>query len=171
MRPLFFIISVLMFSCASSKEPVETNQQSEAHQESKKPDKLRFDESFDPLSLNDDNWVIQKKLLPHKGQEAAFTDTNNRGSGFKKDPKEQTVFGFRVQLYSTTDYYMALGVRDEAGVKLLDDIYVDYEQPYYKVRAGNFTSREKAEETKNFVKSIGYIDAWVIQTNVLLKGK
>lgn len=169
MRIVSFFILVLFFSCTGADKAVETVQQSKSHQESKKPEKTHFDESFDPLTLTDNPWVIQKKSQRHKEQVVSFSDTNTVGSVSRKDPKEHVGFGFRVQLYSTTDYYMALGVRDEASAKLNEDIYVDYEQPYYKVRAGNFTDREKAEEIKNLAKTLGYADAWVIQTNVLLR--
>lgn len=169
MKPYSLIIYILLISCTGVKETVAPRMESEESSDTEKQEKVRFDESFDPLTLNDDTWVIEKKSHLHKNQMVTSGETDEREAGHKKEMKEQIVFGFRVQLYSTTDYYMALGVRDEAGAKLLDDIYVDYEQPYYKVRAGNFTMRENAEEIKNIAKSLGYTDAWVIQTNVLLK--
>ncbi|MBL7995075.1 SPOR domain-containing protein [bacterium] len=171
---MFIITFCFLFSCVAPEKTVETSKQSEKSREQEKPEKIRFDESFDPLTLNDDTWVVEKKSHLHKNQILTSVETNGRYAAQKKElkeQKEQMVFGFRVQLYSTTDYYKALGVRDEAGAKLLDDIYVDYEQPYYKVRAGNFTMRENAEEIKNIAKSLGYADAWVIQTNVLLREK
>ncbi|MBL7960647.1 SPOR domain-containing protein [bacterium] len=169
MKPYFLNIFILLISCTGVKETVAPRIESEGSNDPEKQEKVRFDESFDPLTLNDDTWVIEKKSHLHKNQMVTSVETDERDAADEKEMKEQIVFGFRVQLYSTTDYYMALGVRDEAGSKLQDDIYVDYEQPYYKVRAGNFTMRENAEEIKNIAKSLGYTDAWVIQTNVLLK--
>lgn len=171
MKSTRLVFVVCFFSCTSVRESVEIGKKSEENQNSKKTEKQRFNESFDPLSVNDDDWVITKKPSYRKDPLSLFADSLASGDASKKETKEQIVFGFRVQLYSTPDYYAALSVRDEAGVKLSEDIYVDYEQPYYKIRAGNFTNREKAEEIKNLAKSIGYADAWVIQTKVLLKEK
>lgn len=170
MRSFFLIFIFLSFSCTVAQKTVPLDQEK---QNPVKPaqQKSRFDESFDPLSLDDDDWVIHKKQLSGVIRITELSDSLDRSNGNQKNHKEPVVFGFRVQLYSTTDYYEAVAVRDEAGTKLGDDIYVDYEQPYYKVRAGNFTDREKAEEARGIAKSLGYIDAWIIQTNVLLKEK
>lgn len=169
MKTSGLILLVSLYACAGTKEAKQTSHQSLEKMELKKQEKSTFDESFDPLILNDDDWVVQKKYRGIKEQIEASVEKNTVRTDPEKNLKEQIVFGFRVQLYSTTDYYMALTVRDEAGSKIGDDIYVDYEQPYYKIRAGNFTERDKAEAAKNLAKSLGYADAWVVQTNVLLK--
>lgn len=170
MRPFFLILLFLISSCTVAQKSVTPDQET---QNPAKPaqQKSRFDESFDPLSLDDDDWVIQKKQHSGAIRIEEVSDSLDHGHGNRKINKEQVIFGFRVQLYSTSDYYEAMAVRDEAGTKLGDDIYVDYEQPYYKVRAGNFTDRQKAEEARSLAKSFGYTDAWIIQTNVLLKEK
>lgn len=170
MRSSFLTFIFMAFSCTGTEKTVMTNQEKQNTAKSAEQQKSRFDESFDPLSLDDDDWVIHKKQPGSAGRITEVTDSIYHTSDYREN-KEQIAFGFRVQLYSTTDYYEAMAVRDEAGTKLGADIYVDYEQPYYKVRAGNFTDREKAEEARRTAKSLGYADAWIIQTNVLLKEK
>ena len=171
MRSFFLTFLFLIFSCTAVKKAVPPDKETHDTAKPVQQQKPQFDESFDPLSLNDDDWVIRKKQHHSAVRYAEARDSLYSVDGSRKNSKEQIAFGFRVQLYSTTDYYEAMAVRDEAGTKLGDDIYVDYEQPYYKVRAGNFTDREKAEETRRIAKSTGYADAWIIQTNVLLKEK
>jgi hypothetical protein len=171
MRSLFLVFLFLTLSCTGVEKAVPPDQETQDTVKSVQQQKSRFDESFDPLSLDDDDWVIQKKQHSGAIRIEEVSDSLEHGNGNRKYNKEQVAFGFRVQLYSTTDYYEAMAVRDEAGTKLGDDIYVDYEQPYYKVRAGNFTDRQKAEEARGLAKSFGYADAWIIQTNVLLKEK
>jgi hypothetical protein len=171
MKSVFIFLLFFISSCSAAKVTVQPDHNTQTDQTSAKKEEPRFDESFDPLSLNDDPWVIRKKKHRREEQLDTFVGSTHKDSINKKEMKEQIVFGFRIQLYSTTDYYQAIGVRDEASAKLSADIYVDYEQPYYKVRAGNFTNREMAEEERNLAKALGYPDAWVIQTNVLLKEK
>jgi hypothetical protein len=168
MTKLIAIGLTVSFSCTPAKETMKTEITRTVHTATIQSDN-RFDESFDPLTLNDETWVIKKKFRRTQNLNVV---PDSAGINLENDKiKEPLVFGFRVQLYSTTDYFMAMSVRDEAGGKLKENIYVDYEPPYYKVRAGNFTEREKAEDLKNLSKLLGYTEAWIIRTNVLIKEK
>jgi hypothetical protein len=46
-------------------------------------------------------------------------------------------------------------------------LYLDYEVPYYKLRVGDFSVREEAENMLPEIKAIGYRNAWVAR--VLLR--
>ena len=170
MTKLISIGLAVFISCTTAKETSKTEKNRTVHTDTIKQSDNRFDESFDPLTLNDEPWVIKKKF--RRATQNSNVVPDSTGINLENDKtKELLVFGFRVQLYSTTDYFIAMALRDEAGGKLNENIYVDYEPPYYKVRAGNFTEQEKAEDLKNLAKSLGYSEAWIIRTNVLIKEK
>jgi len=133
-------------------------------QNSVKKDSVVQDESFDPHSLGDESWVIVKKKWDIK----PYVDSAAIDSGLPSASKEAAVLGYRVQLFSSADYYEVIAKRNEAADKFTQEIYLDYEAPYYKLRLGNFTDKEKADELKNSVKSDGFPDAWVIQTKVVV---
>ena len=78
-----------------------------------------------------------------------------------------TIPGFRVQLMSTQSLSEAMGVRARANSLLSDyNIYIIYDSPYYKIRAGDFRSRYDASQAADYIASHGFPDAWSVPDNV-----
>lgn len=79
----------------------------------------------------------------------------------------ELVSGFRVQLVATTSI-------DEANVKKTEAegmfpgewIYVEYDPPTYKVRAGNFQNRSEADRFAKLASSKGFQEAWAVPERV-----
>ena len=79
---------------------------------------------------------------------------------------QQTVEGYRVQVYSAQDQEASqefrekvrqwwTKVQDEVAPDLFQDdppIVIEYSQPYYRVRIGAFADREEATEALEFVR-------------------
>ncbi|MBT5782767.1 MAG: SPOR domain-containing protein [Candidatus Marinimicrobia bacterium] len=77
--------------------------------------------------------------------------------------------GFRLQIYETSSV-------EEANKKILkfkkalrDSIYMSFEAPFYKVRYGNYSTREQAEIEKKNILSKGYKSVWIVKSNIHLK--
>ena len=77
--------------------------------------------------------------------------------------------GFRLQIYETSSV-------EEANKKILkfkktltDSIYMSFEAPFYKVRYGNYSTREQAEIEKKNILSKGYKSVWIVKSNIYLK--
>jgi hypothetical protein len=81
-------------------------------------------------------------------------------------PLVRLVPGFRVQLYQSTSLRLAEAFRDNAAVGLGEPVYVEYEAPLYKVRAGNFRLRAEAEAWAALLASRGVHRADVVGTLV-----
>ena len=94
----------------------------------------------------------------------------------------RTAQGFRVQVYSTIDKNTAVQQeealkqwwaenRDAAPPGLFPGeqlpVYVVYIQPYYRVRVGNFGSRDSADRARRFLAS-RYSDAFLVPDTVIL---
>lgn len=88
----------------------------------------------------------------------------------------RTVSGFRIQVISTQSRATAETTREnllawwqsarqdlDAPRTLGQDlgIYVSYEQPYYKVRIGDFIQRADADQAVSFVRE-QFPDAWIV---------
>jgi len=90
--------------------------------------------------------------------------------------------GFRVQVYSTIDKSTAVRQEEElktwwqqnadnappdlfTGSQL--PIYVVYIQPYYRVRIGNFTTRDAADRARRFLAQ-RYPDAFLVPDTVIV---
>lgn len=80
--------------------------------------------------------------------------------------------GFRVQILAANTF------SDAAAKKSLirsqfptDSVYVVYDQPIYKIRLGDFRSREDAESKLRDVIDGGYRGAWVVPDRILVYRK
>jgi hypothetical protein len=133
--PLGLAILLLIGGCASSKE---TSSDETA------PFYLGAFEDFDPNQYED---VIPPVEVPETEHELPESLKSN-------EPARSTMTrGFRVQLFSSLSRSEANEAMQKAITWWEDQsdrktarppVYIEYEQPYYKVRAGNFRSRDAA---------------------------
>ena len=69
---------------------------------------------------------------------------------------------YRVQLFSSKVYGESREAKKVADEIFDRPVFMDYEVPYYKIRVGNFSDRDKADEYALRAKSAGYTNAWVV---------
>jgi len=152
-----FIIT-LVLSCSSSRKTTRDDT----------PEKTspQYDESFDPLRLNEDEIVFT--------EEPKTTARNDRTDriDISQEPTEKEdklVDGFRIQLFATKDIESATIAKKEAQFVFADDslnIYVEFDSPYYKLRVGDFIDRDKAEQFREIARGKGYSSSWIVKTKV-----
>lgn len=77
------------------------------------------------------------------------------------------VTGYRVQVFAAEDQASAGAaagrVRESAGDA---PVYVERDEPWYKVRVGDFASREAAEPLRRRLIEAGFVEAWTVQTTI-----
>ena len=78
----------------------------------------------------------------------------------------QKVLGFRVQIFASMTEENASRVATDAREVLNDRVYVEYVAPYYKVRVGDYLTREEVEPLKNKALELGYRGAFIVETMV-----
>ena len=79
----------------------------------------------------------------------------------------EPVAGFRVQIFAASS--RAAAEREVARVRETlgqDDVYITSEPPYFKVRIGNFRTREAAEGLMGRLKAYGYDSTFVVGTRI-----
>ncbi|MFQ6617138.1 MAG: SPOR domain-containing protein [Fidelibacterota bacterium] len=161
---IYFILTMSLFavsfSCISLKyrksEPVKKE--------------IKYDESFDPLSLNDDDIIIKDEVKEMVRSEPI----PDRGPGTLDltEPPVESVSGYRVQIYLTQDFLEADSIFKIADSIFIDEIYLIFDTPNYKIRVGDFLSRSDAVELQKQAISAGFRNAWIIRTKVdFLKSK
>jgi hypothetical protein len=80
----------------------------------------------------------------------------------------ETVPGFRVQVYSSTEIDAARSKKAEFEAAFPDEwFYLNYQAPTYKLRAGNFQTRFEAERFARLLTDQGYREAWTVPETVL----
>lgn len=80
--------------------------------------------------------------------------------------------GFRVQIFSATGREAAERAVEEARQRLeREDIYIEFEPPYFKVRVGNFRAKSDADAFLKTARRSGYDTPFPIQTEILSKSR
>jgi len=73
---------------------------------------------------------------------------------------------YRVQIATTKLFGEARKAARIAREIFDRPVFVDYEVPYYKIRVGNFNSRDDAERYRRQVRGAGYGNAWVVAVTI-----
>ncbi len=85
-----------------------------------------------------------------------------------QEPTEKAE-GFRVQIFAFSSKDRAEKAKQEAEQVLSLPVYIEYDPSIdgpYKVRVGDFTTREEAERYKEKLRQEGYPDAFVVETKI-----
>ncbi len=166
---LFF---ALLLGCAATKK-AQTPSKVAAHKmEEKSLPAGQFDESFDPLTLEDDDITIRKQnnLMQKQADYLKNISTATSRQNIPDSLKSyKEVDGFRIQVFAGRDIQAATMAETKAkedfekkGLK----VYLIFEAPFYKVRVGDFTDRNEAENARDLAKRLGYKSAFVARSKV-----
>lgn len=126
----------------------------------------RLDESFDPVTLGDDNLSFPDAKMPAS---ISSTTSENTEQSQPAPAENQQVDGFRVQLFATGDIEKATLQKKEAEYEFASDsivVYIEFASPLYKVRAGDCRSRDEALQLLNLAKQKGYPTSFIVKTKV-----
>lgn len=77
------------------------------------------------------------------------------------------VSGYRVQLFATTAPEIARNFAESARNHFEEKVYVEYLEPYYKVRVGDCLTREEARLLLERTRAAGFDEAWIAGTLVI----
>jgi len=124
------------------------------------------DESFDPMDLYEPSLPILDGSLIYE----IITDIKEPSASDRIGQDTLRVvekIGWKVQLFSTTDFYRADTVYFQAIDDFIEqDVVKVFNSPYYKIRLGNCITREEAEDLLDRALDLKYRDAWIIRTAV-----
>ncbi len=73
---------------------------------------------------------------------------------------------YRVQLMASTDREEVEGVANRVKDLFPIPVYIDYSEPFYRVRVGDFRTREEAEEYRGKLADLGFDTAWIVKTEI-----
>jgi hypothetical protein len=121
----------------------------------------RYEEDFQPADHDPDIYVLlgeQRDSAQHQG--------NFQPSIAPTQPGD-VVAGFRVQLFSSEEIDEARTKKAEAELLFPNEwIYLVYDPPTYKIRAGNFLTRFEADRFLKQAVERGYKNAWIVPEKV-----
>ncbi len=168
---LFFLSILLLASCAAIKK-TQVPAEKAAKTSVSSVAAGKYDESFDPLTLEDDDITIRKHNVPVAPQSSAIgksapDQTTNAVPDSLMTYKEAD--GYRVQIFAGRDIQAATMTETDARAVFTPKglhVYLIFEAPFYKVRVGDFTDRNEAENARDLAKSLGYKSAFVVRSKV-----
>lgn len=71
--------------------------------------------------------------------------------------------GYRVQIFASSSLEKADGIAAKAKSLFTEKVYVEYSAPLYRVRVGNFTTKDAALQFRDKVVQSGFEGAWVVE--------
>ncbi|MEJ2543652.1 MAG: SPOR domain-containing protein [Calditrichaceae bacterium] len=162
-KNLFILISLVYFIGCASSSKVKTGMDTEERKPSSK-----YDESFDPLTLDDDDIEITKENT--NTQQVKQADQ----SASKQQNTEKVIMheleGFRVQILATQGLESATLQQQKAVDRFSDHgykVYLIYEAPLYRLRIGDAVTRKDAELIRDIAKERGYDEAFIVRSKVM----
>lgn len=154
---LIVFFAILIVGCAGTKQVVKTNTPVEKE--------IVIKEDFDPATLNDYDFPIENK----KQATEKPLDIDEFLSGkaqLDSAATNQLVPGFRVQLLATRSRAEAQSIKREALLDFEQYVYLVFNDPYYKIRLGDFQNRFQANDLQEVAITKGYAEAWVVRTMI-----
>ena len=162
---MIVVIPLLLLSCAPKQGTGETREETSS----------TAGPMFDPLVTDIDReivpevYAVKASAIPIAGDSLLEL----RGISYKEYDSTAAVTGprevYRIQIF--TSRLIAEASREKALAEEVFNlpIHLDYEVPYYKLRAGDFVTRAEAEDMIPEIRAIGYRNAWVAR--VVLKAR
>ncbi len=121
-----------------------------------------------------DDWTPSWK--PRLPEPAPAVQADNGGAGSARPDTSRygtlkRTRGYRVQLANITDEARAKAIEKRAH-SLFKTVYIFFQSPSYKVRAGDYTHRADADAAANEARRMGFRGAWVVpdQVNIYVGG-
>lgn len=186
---LLIILSFYLIGCGSSITPIsdrykkakdDTDSEGKAKEGVETVDEKAAEKRPELVikhpDLNEDFDITPYKIkLENKNEQPEHIDVNN-DVWIQFDKKEdeqannpeaaQTDLGYRVQIMTTDSLEEANSVKAEVYFKVKVPVYVIYDSPYYKVRAGDYIEIEKARNLNFKLIQLGYKDSRIVQDSV-----
>ncbi len=155
----FLIVGALTFvHCGGTQQGVRIEDETDVAGKESTP----WNEDFDPLSLKDYKLNIEPRKA--KVEDVVTVEQLLRGGGETDTVSVgREIPGFRVQLISTRDEEAARSVMRNAVISFSENVYREYDNPYYKIRVGDFKSRYEASLLQEKAIELGFHEAWVVR--------
>ena len=124
-------------------------------------------ETFDITPYKTEIVVPAKKTYTVKNDKNIWFDYGSPEIDVKPKSLVGTDDGFRVQVLVTDNLDEANTLKaDVYFSKSADEVYVDFEPPFYKVKVGDFVTEKSAEDLKFKLTQLGYKDSKVIKDKI-----
>lgn len=124
-------------------------------------------EDFDITPYKTEIVIPEKKIYSDNTDKNVWFDYGSPEIDNKPKSLVGTQDGFRVVVLTTDNIEEAnLLKTDDYFSKSVDEVYVDFEPPFYKVKVGDFSNQKNADDLKFKLNQLGYKEAKVIKDKI-----
>lgn len=124
------------------------------------------EKNYDPMSFEGDNEVIPPPTGPEWRQTEKGWERYKLVGDAKDSLSDSETIVYRVQIFTSRFLQEAEVAREELFGKFDEPVYMDFEEPYYKIRIGDFATFEEGTEFLNRVRDMGYTEVWLVKVKV-----
>ena len=127
----------------------------------------KVERDFDPLAQDRERPIV----ISNEGQGSETPETPSED---KQIPETQEDLvspvppgvskGYRVQIFLSDELREAAQVLAEARGKFEEEVYLEYDAPYYKIRVGDCETELEGQDLLKAAHHRGYPDAWLVRT-------
>lgn len=177
MSLVVFISIVMLYGCSAStgsryeKVKVKTEDNTEVKTEVKNEDikTSTVKEDFDITPYKVEIIIPEKKVSSVSGNQNVWFDYGSPGIETKTKTLVGTGEGFRVLILTTDNIEEANQIKaDVYFSQNFNEVYIDFEPPFYKVKAGDFDNQKTADDFRFKLNQLGYKEAKVIKDKINL---
>ena len=83
-----------------------------------------------------------------------------------KNIQVSTREGFRLQIFESSSAGEANRVLKKFNKSFSDSLYMIFEAPLYKIRYGNYITKQEAEDIKKELRNKGYKNIWIVKSRI-----
>jgi hypothetical protein len=167
-----FILILVIYACSAStgsrygkEEKVKSENTSEEKDKNIKTFTLK--EDFDISSYKTKIIVPEKKLNSISENQNVWFDYGSTIVETKTKTLSGTSDGFRVLVLTTDNIEEANQVKaDVYFSQNSNEVYIDFEPPFYKVKSGDFENQKNADDLKFKLNQLGYKEAKVVKDKI-----
>ena len=164
------VLALIFFGCsASTGSRYETKEEKKTETTTQTPEvKKKITEDFDINPYKTEIEVEEAPILSGKMPDDVWYGYADSSTQLERKILG-TTDGYRVQVLSTDDIDEANQVRTELYEKTArKEVYIIFEPPFYKVKVGDFKSKDDANDFKFKLNQLGYTEAKVVQETINL---
>ena len=169
---LFAFLAIYFVKCGSSTgrryKESEQNSITESVNNSEPktyPKDLKEDFDITPYKTKI-NFEYKEKSVSKTNDEVWF-DYGSSENDSERKILAGTADGYRVLVSSTDNMEEANQIKDEViGNTNRNEIYIDFEPPFYKVKVGDFSDQKSADDIRFKLSQLGYKEAKVIKDKI-----
>jgi cell division protein FtsN len=147
----------LLIGCGASSSALTQEKQTTQENSIPKPKKDAQETSFSIVKYDIDDIEIKERVIPIAVK--------------NKDVQIVSTKGFRLQILALADFTRAKEFEARLKAELGQsehNVYVDFYSPNYRVRVGDFKTRDDAKKIIPMLKKLGYRDCFIVPDKVTL---